>query len=392
MKKPKLAVLPYKHHLKYKFVLDLRAFGKGRKFFTTKAEAEAEARRQRITLERHGRAAVGLPQRILSDFITARDELAKYGKTINDAASFLIEHLKASERSCTIAALVDMVIAAKKKACGKKQRPASHDYIVDLNVRLGRFKKDFAARITATVTSDEIDDWLNSLKDERTGENLSPQSRSNYARALGVGFSYAVKRKYARINPVKEIERPTSDTKPGILSVEQTARLLECASPEILPYIVIGAFAGLRASELERLDWANIDFEENEIAVTGDGGSHKSERHVDMLPNLREWLLPLRKLSGPVMPKNFRKHFDSVRAAAGVAPWPDNALRHSFGSYHLKHFGNDALTRLQMGHWRDSTVLFGHYRRAVTRRNAERYWKIAPAAESIDLVAFTAVS
>src|SRR5260370_11327959 len=124
MKKPKLAVLPYKHHLKYKFVLDLRGFGKGRKFFTTKAEAEAEARRQRTTLERHGRAAVGLPQRVLSDFITARDELAKYGKTINDAASFLIEYLKASERSCTVPALVDMVIAAKKKACGKKQRPA----------------------------------------------------------------------------------------------------------------------------------------------------------------------------------------------------------------------------------------------------------------------------
>ena len=120
--------------------------------------------------------------------------------------------------------------------------------------RLGRFKKDFAERTTATVTSDEIDDWLNSLKDERTGENLSLQSRSNYARALGVAFSYAVKRKYARVNSVKEIERPTSDSKPGIPSVEQTARLLECASPEILPYIAIGAFAGLRASELERLD------------------------------------------------------------------------------------------------------------------------------------------
>src|SRR5262249_50030129 len=33
VKKPKLAVLPYKHHPKYKFVLDLRGFGRGRKFF-----------------------------------------------------------------------------------------------------------------------------------------------------------------------------------------------------------------------------------------------------------------------------------------------------------------------------------------------------------------------
>ena len=51
MKKPKLAVLPYRHHPKYKFVLDLRAFGKGRKFFKTRAEADAECLRQRTLLE-----------------------------------------------------------------------------------------------------------------------------------------------------------------------------------------------------------------------------------------------------------------------------------------------------------------------------------------------------
>jgi integrase len=155
---------------------------------------------------------------------------------------------------------------------------------------------------------------------------------------------------------------------------------LEAAQAEILPYIAIGAFAGLRAAEIERLDWHHIDFEENEIAVSSENKT--GERHVDMLPALREWLLPFRKLSGPVTPKNLRKHFEQAREAAGIVPWPNNALRHSYGSYHLKHFGNDALTRLQMGHWRDSTVLFAHYRRAVTRRNAERYWNIRPASVS----------
>jgi integrase len=199
-------------------------------------------------------------------------------------------------------------------------------------------------------------------------------------------FAYAVKRKYATDNPMKEIEKPTGDSKPGILSVEQTARLLVSASPELLPYIAIGAFAGLRASELERLDWRDIDFEENEIAVNSE--SKTGERHVDMLPNLREWLLPLRKLSGNITPENFRKHFDQAREDADIEPWPNNALRHSFGSYHLKHFGNDAQTRLQMGHWRDSSVLFAHYRRAVTRRNAERYWSIKPevSAKVVPLV------
>jgi hypothetical protein len=47
MKKAKLAILPYRHHPKYRFVLDLRAFGKGRKFFKTKAETAAEAEQKR---------------------------------------------------------------------------------------------------------------------------------------------------------------------------------------------------------------------------------------------------------------------------------------------------------------------------------------------------------
>jgi integrase len=389
MKKPKLAVLPYRHHLKYKFVLDLRAFGRGRKFFTTRAEADAERKRQLTTLERHGREAIGLSQHELSDFIRARKTLADYGKTISDAVQHYVAHLKASERSCTVAALVNEVIAKKKKEC-RHGRPASGDYLVDLNVRLGRFKKDFGERMAATIKSEEVEDWLDNLKDERTGETLSRISRSNYARTLAVMFAFAVKRKYATENPFKEISKPTGGTKPEVLTVEQTARLLEVASPEILPYFAIGAFAGLRASEIERLDWRDIDFEENEIAVTGEG--HKSERHVDMLQNLREWLLPLRKHNGKITPENFRKHFDSARKAAGIVPWPDNAVRHSFGSYHLKHFGNDALTRLQMGHWRDSTVLFAHYRRAVTRRNAETYWKLVPGVKSANVVAFNATS
>ena len=372
-----------------KWVVNYREDGKRkRKFFEAKAEAQNFADEKNIDLINKGRDHAEFPEALRIMAQECADRLKMFGKTIADATGYFITHLEAIERSCTVAALVDEAIAAKKKACGKRQRPASEDYIHDLDVRLGRFAKDFGERIVATVTSLEIDDWLSSLKD-KGGENLSPQSRGNYARVLGVAFAYAVKRRYAPVNPMKEIQKPTSDSKPGILTVEQTAALLEAASPEILPYIAIGAFAGLRAKEIQRLDWRDISFDENEIAVSSE--SKTGERHVDMLPNLCEWLLLYRKHSGAVMPNNFRKRFDQTREAAGIEPWPDNALRHSFGTYHLKHFGNDALTRLQMGHWRDSTVLFAHYRRAVTRRNAERYWNIKPV-ETKAVVPFVKVS
>jgi integrase len=360
-----------------RYVVEGRENGKrSRKFFDTKADAEAHASLKNIEHENKGREHAEFDSRLRIMAQDCADKLEAFGKTIEDATQHFILHLQAIERSCTVAALVDEVIAKKTVEC-RNGRPASRDYLVDLNVRLGRFKRDFGERMAATITSEEIDDWLCGLKDERTGENLSRLSRSNYARALGVAFAFALKRKYATTNPLKGIDKSRGDTKPEVLTVEQTVRLLESASPEILPYFAIGAFAGLRASEIERLDWRDIDFDENEIAVNGEGKT--GERHVDMLPNLREWLLPLRKHTGKITPKNFRKHFDEAREAAGIVPWPDNALRHSYGSFHLKRFGDDAQTRLQMGHWRDSTVLFQHYRRAVTRRNAERYWNIRPA-------------
>src|SRR5262249_38903104 len=101
MKKPSLAVLPYRHSKTHKFYLNLQPFGKGRKFFRTRAEAEAERLRQLTALERHGREAVGLSQRELSDFITAKRELAEFGQTINHAKAFYIDHLERVRRCNT---------------------------------------------------------------------------------------------------------------------------------------------------------------------------------------------------------------------------------------------------------------------------------------------------
>jgi len=98
VKRPTLRVLKYRHSKTHPWYLDLRPFNRGRKFFKTKAEAERERLRQITTLERHGREAIGLPPAELSAIIRARKELAKYDKTINDAAAFLLDHLERINR------------------------------------------------------------------------------------------------------------------------------------------------------------------------------------------------------------------------------------------------------------------------------------------------------
>src|SRR6476620_6383281 len=102
MKKPVLKVKPYHgSDNKYKFYLNLRGFGGGRLFFKTRAEAEAECLRQKTLLERHSREAVGLQQRDMSDFITARQTLAEYGHTINAAVKFFVKLLESVRRCKT---------------------------------------------------------------------------------------------------------------------------------------------------------------------------------------------------------------------------------------------------------------------------------------------------
>jgi integrase len=152
----------------------------------------------------------------------------------------------------------------------------------------------------------------------------------------------------------------------------------------VLPYVAVGLFAGLRRAEIERLDWSQIDFETGLIEVTAQNSKTAQRRLVTMQPNLREWLLPLRKHNGSVTPSNcFRQLFEQARTDAGIMmDWPDNALRHSFASYHMAHFKNAASTALELGH-HDSRITFAHYRELVRPKDAERYWNLVPTAAGV---------
>ena len=90
----------------------------------------------------------------------------------------------------------------------------------------------------------------------------------------------------------------------GILTPEELKGLLSVASEETLPYWAIGAFAGLRASEIERLDWSDVNH--RHIRVRAKHAKTAARRIVDMQPNLRKWLLPYGSKTGKVAPENLR--------------------------------------------------------------------------------------
>lgn len=380
MKKPVLVVRPYRHSKKYKFQLDLRAFGKGRKFFKTRAEADAECLRQKTLLERHSREAIGLSPREMSNFITAKKTLAEYNKTIGDAVDFLVDHEKRIRRcKTTVSQLSAEVVEAKRKD-GRSQ-----EYTYDLELRLSHFCRDFGDRLIATVNARELDNWLRELP-------LGAHSRTNYRRNIGVMFSYAVNRGMVDSNPIALTAKPKlPDTPPEIFTVDELRELLEAAhrvQPDVAPMLAIGAFAGLRDAEIHRLHWSEINLPQDFIAVKAAKAKSARRRIVSILPNLAAWLRPYSAMSGNVVPEGARRKLGRVRKEAGLAKWPTNGLRHSFASYRLEATQDAPKVAHELGHT-NPQLLYNAYRALVPPSEAERYWKIAPV-KTENVLAFSA--
>jgi site-specific recombinase XerD len=336
MKKPVLIVRPYRHHLKFKFILDLRAYGKGRLFFKTRAEADDECLRQKTLLERHSRAAIGLSQREMSDVITARERLAGYGKNINDAVEFFVDHLDRVRRcKTTVAELVDEVIEAKRKD-GKAPR-----YIESLRLYLSKFSRDFGSRSVAAITPEELDTWLRDLL-------YSPKSRANFRSHIGVLFSYAVNRRMIESNPILFTARPKLvDKPPDIFSPEELQSLLEAAQgvePDVVRMLAIGAFAGLRDAEIKQLDFSEVDLARGFVEVKAAKAKSARRRLVPIQPNLMKWL-------------NIQRTVRPVVLSSRAASWREfekrrnrvetQCARHSFASYRLAVTNNAAQTALK---------------------------------------------
>jgi integrase len=377
MKRPTLRVLEYRHSQTHPWYLDLRPFNRGRRFFKTKAEAEAERLRQITTLERHGREAVGLPPGELSAIVQARNKLAKHGKTIDDAATFYLDYLERIRR-CNVTAqeLAKEVLEAKRKD------GHSPIYIADLKKRLARFCLDFGDRPIAGITVEELDNWLRDLE-------CGPKSRANFRANIGVMFSYAERRRVIDSNPVLRTAQPKLvDKPPEIFSVDELVGLLNEAAthaPEVVPMLAIGAFAGVREAEIKRLNWSEVDQRRGHIEIKSSKAKSARRRIVEMQPNLREWLRPYASIIGPVVPVNARKKLDTVRQAAGLTRWPKNGLRHSFASYRLAATYDAPRVAAELGHT-SPQMLYSTYRELVLPEEAERYWKIAPMAPVLNVI------
>jgi integrase len=338
-----------------------------RRTFASVEEARSFAELKRIERKNHGTLAVSMPERLRVDAIQADEILRPFGTTLVEAAREYAARRELSHKSETVENAVVSFLKAKE------DDQARGRYLQELRSRLGRFSRDFAERKVSDLTAGELDSWLRDL-------GQSPLSRNTFHLRIHTLLEYCRTRGWLSVNPLKDVPRAKigHDTAIGILSVDQTARLLEKADSRTLPYWLFAIFCGLRNAELQRLEWKDVHWNEHLIEVPAIKSKTASRRFVALRPNLLQWLRPYRDSYGPVCPPSLYERLVADREAAGITNWLPNAARHSFASYHLAHFRDPRELALEMGHTR-SEVTFRHYRELVKPAEAERFWKIVPA-------------
>jgi integrase len=152
-------------------------------------------------------------------------------------------------------------------------------------------------------------------------------------------------------------------------------KLLDAAAPKLIPFLALGAFAGLRSAEIARLQWSAINFERGIIEIRAGQAKTASRRIVPLSDNLRAWLAPLAR-TGPVIhtPELYRDV--SELATKLEIDWPRNVLRHSFISYRLPIVKSADAVALEAGN--SPAIIFKHYRELATEEQAKEWFAITP--------------
>jgi integrase/recombinase XerD len=338
-----------------------------RRYFNDKKAADLFCKQQKIRLENYGTASIHLSPGKSEEALAAFERLEGTGLTLMEAVEAALKLKKARESSVTFKEMFDRFIESKKNRSAK--------YQTDLRCTTPRFVA-LHDRLVSEISAPEVEEQL---------VGLTASVRNAFLRYLRAAFNFAILNEWCDRNPATRLAMEKMKWRRELLTNEQVKALLKAVRQgyfDLLPYHLLCIFAGIRPEEVQRLDWTNVSLEEKHVEVPEESAKTDIRRFVEMEPLLVEWLNYYinrgGKTGGPITPaENLRKRLRAVRTLAKIEPWIQDAPRRTFASNWLA--ANHDVNRLNnlMGHT-SPTMLFKHYNRAVTQKNAKAFWKIRP--------------
>jgi integrase len=297
-------------------------------WFKSEKEAKAAAANRNAEIKAHGtQVALSPVDRIQA--MAAAERLAPYGKSIAEAVDFFVAHLDRLASSIAAIELCGRVEAEFKRRLAAREISPRH--FSSMKETLKKFAARFGDKPIKLLSGAEIKGWLAS-------QPLALKTRNRhlgYVRnALGLAREWNLvdADPFERINGFNDPHARARQVQ--ILSPEQLEAFLNAVDRDFLPFFALSAFSGLRREEIIRLDWSEVKLDRNLIDLPFTKSKNRRRKLIEVPENLRQWLSPFARESGSVMPKKkLQLAFERAAKAAGVSPWPQNGLRHSFCSH-----------------------------------------------------------
>lgn len=254
----------------------------------------------------------------------------------------------------------------------------------------------------------------------------SPTNRRNDWLAYSNFFNWAVQQEYCEVSPLTKIKSPEVDSAdPEILPLDACKRLLAAALAYedgiLVPYITLCLFCAIRPDkEIRRISWDSIRLQQKIIRIGSAEAKTRTRgrRNVEISDNAIEFLTSHALEKTPIIPVNFRNHFETVRRLAGFGAvdaehktkgnkcyckecckkdgiifqkWPDDVMRHTAGSFHYALNSDEAKTAKWMGNSPD--VVHNHYKALIDDANdVKEFWNIRPSNLKGEIIEFKKIA
>jgi len=345
-----------------------------RDIYKTKAAAEACAQELRVQRGREGKEATKFPfeDRVMA--LHCINRLKIHGVQLDTAVDDYMKYILPSRQSKTVnEIMVDFIARAVRKA--------QKSWKKDLEDFRRRFCPRFGDQKLSKLKKEELQEWLDG---QARLHQLAPRSLQNYKNMVSYLFKHGRGDKELLENLALRLDvPPPSEDLPGFYSIEETRALLFHAPDyDLVPYVAIRAFAGLRRCEVVRLDWSRVRNKWLDVTAKSTKRTKKSgraRRLVRISDTLAAWLAPFRNRTGPVIGKGSLDYrMGRVKVAAGINHPSKNFFRHGYATYHLAAYDNDDETSRALGHV-DTNMLHGTYKgREVEQEDGQKYFTLTP--------------
>lgn len=343
-----------------------------RHLFKTELEAKKFSVQKERELSRAGALWLDVSERERVDVLASISVARCHGFTITEAVHFFRDHRAAAEaESKNLREAITACLADKQGHL----RPRS---FASLSSTLSRFALHMEALGVTTlglVTPERIRAWLQS-------GGWAVRTQAGYLTDAATFLSYCVALDWLQVNPAHKLKaalgarRITAKRNANVFfAPEECTLLLDTArdhAPELLGYLVLALFCGIRPEEVDRLSWDDV--RKDGVAISEAASKTGHRRFVPLRPAASAWITAARRLGGKLPPANRVRFLRKTRKLSGVK-WGHDVLRNTFCTYSAPIWGTIE-TAASAGH--SEQVLKAHYLEAAPKEQALAFWALRP--------------